>query len=411
MAIKLSSLKSLKYHLETDSTYGVNQSGSVTYKTFRHLQDSNVALEEEMLANDIQQQIIDGMAPSIVGRRRCSVSAKGYLYGATVPLSGTATGAGAPTPATHEVADMLAVVMGGIFAMSGTTQSGAGSASGTFTAQSPAVAPVGQVIGLLNSAGKLEARKVRAASTFVTTLSFVPSSGQTIYNSHTAYLREDCSGSLQFYMKGHAAEDAWVATGLNGNFTLENVLGQLPKIAFDLKGATWFTGASGASLPKETYASSSAVSAFRDSKVFLYVYPSGGSRMADELKCKSVSFKPAITYADVDTAGGVENIARKVRTRNPAGVMSVEIQTYFEDRTYFTARDNATEYGLLVQIGSVPGKTVVICTPRMQLINVVKNDVDGLAGQTLSFKCMDDTATPTTGFDELAQSVFTISFL
>ena len=415
MAIKLSTLKSLKYYVETDSSYGINQSGSVTYKTFRHLGDSSVALEQEMLSNDIQAQTIDFKQPSIVGRRRVSVQAKSYLYGATVALSGTATGAGAPTPATHEVSDMLQVVMGGMHAMSGTTQSGAGT-TGSVIPQSPGVMPNGTIVGLLNSSGKLECRKTKSGTTTKALhlgFTFTPSDGQTVYNSHTAYLREDCSGSLQFLMKGHAPEDSWVAVGCNGNFTLENVLGQLPKVTFDLKGATWFSGASSTQLAKEAYPSGSAVPVFRDSKVYLYPVETGTAAPTNrELKVKSISLKPAITYADVETAGGVENISRKVRTRNPAGVMSVDIQTYFEDRTYYQGWDNTTEYGLLIQIGNQPGKTVVFSIPRLQITNVVKNDVDGTSGQTLSLMALDDNlTTATTGFEELAQSVFTISFL
>lgn len=410
MSIKLSTLKHIRYLVEANANFGVNQSGSLAYNTMRHLADSTIALEQEMLNNDIQQQIIDGMAPSIVGRKRCSLSVKSYLYGAPTVLSGTAT------PASFELADFLGVSMGGHFAQSGSTQSGAGSSSGSFAPQSPGCFPNGTIVGMLNSSGKLEARKVLAGTTTKTVhthFSFIPSNGQSIYNSHTCYLAENCSGTLQFYTKGHTSDDVWVAVGCNGGFSLENVLGQIPKITFDLKGASWFSGSAGSLLPKETYVSAShnAVPVFKDSKVFLYP-TTGGTTTGVEIKARSLVLKPAITYADVETPGGVENIAEKVRTRNAAGVLSIELSTYFEDRSYYSAWQNGTEYGMLVQIGSAPGRTVVFSIPRVQIVNVVRNDAGGLAGQTLSLKCLDDNlTTATSGFSELAQSVFTISFL
>lgn len=410
MTVKLSTLKHIRYLVEQNASFGVNQSGSLAYNTMRHLADSTIALEQEMLNNDIQQQIIDGMAPSIVGRKRCSVSIKSYLYGAPTPLSGNAT------PASFELADFFGVVMGGHTAQSGSTQSGAGSSSGSFTPASPGCFPNGTIVGMLNSSGKLEARKILGGTTTKTVhtvFSFVPSSGQTIYNSHTCYLAENCSGTLQFYTKGHTSDDVWVAVGCNGGFSLENVLGQIPKVSFDLKGASWFTGSAGSILPKETYvsASHSAVPVFRDSKVFFY--PTATSTTTGvEVKAKTLTIKPAISYADVETPGGVENISEKVRIRNAGGVLTIELQTYYEDRSFYSAWAAGTEYGMLIQIGSAPGRTVVLSAPRVQIVNVVRNDIGGLTGQTLTLKCLDDNlTTATSGFSELAQSVFTLSFL
>jgi hypothetical protein len=405
-------LREIRYLVESEANFGINQSGSQSYKIVRVTTGAPFfQLNKEMVKNDLQQQRIDGFEPYINGLKAAVVTLPMYLYGAPTILSGTGT------PADFELANLLGVVMGGHVAASGSTQSGAGSSSGSATSTHATSFRVGGVMGLLNSSGALEVVRIRDESvgvkTFANTLTFIPSTGSALYNAHNCYLAEDCSGSLQFYGKGRVSTDAFVVAGCNGTFSLETPLGQPAKINFNLNGATWFTASAG-TLNNVTYVSGANFSVFSDSKVLIWQKSNSAAVMPTSLKVSSLTITPNIQYADVRSPDGVETISRKVRVPTGQPAVTVQFTIPFADRTYFESRDNQTEYGMMIQIGNRPGKTVAISIPRCVVQNLVSPaDNNMVAGQTVTLSGLIDTgiATPTTGFEDLARSPLVISFL
>lgn len=406
MTYAVSSLKRLRYLSE--STFGVSGSGQPNYNDIPVI-SADLTLGTEMLDVSILQQRKDGVEKAVTGRTRPTANFSSYLYGAPKVLSASVT------PGTSHLANILGVIMGGNIAGSGGEVDGSiTSGSFSFGGGEEDYFPVGsQAIWISPTTGKAESRRVAAnpggVMSFQNAYSSAPQMGDKIYNGHTVYFREDCSGSLQVQVQGAQSYDAFTATGLQGTFTLENVLGQLPTIAFALNGADWVSQSLG-SLSKVDYSGSfpTAPPVFLDSEVLFYRRDSASTTYTgSNLPLQSVTITPTVNWAPVETAGGVNNLARWVRT--PASV-TAEITPYFTSREYLDARDNGWEYALQVTIGSQPGRMVVFCLPRVQITDVQMNDNGGIKGQKITVRALQDTVAGTSGYGELAGSLMTITF-
>lgn len=392
-SITKSPLKSIGYYIEPENAYGVSVSGSVAYSSLR-FSEANIETQLAMLDNMQGQQYIHGTLKKIPGQRRSKITIKSQMYGAPTALLSSAT------PGRHDHMDLLGTMMGFSHVSSGSAVASAATSSGSFavTVGHGVRFPNGTVVGLLMS-GALHCVPVLSKSTDTIIgafgLPYLPATSVPVYNSHVVAPGQDPTGSLQFNLKGQNTNDNWVAVGAQGNFGLEAAQGQTPMISFDLMGSSWITGSNSEVLSRVNYGNPANIPpVFKDSKLFVYAITSGSAAPAPtNFKFKGMTFTPALTFADVGTAGGSENIADKVLTRNPAGQMTLQIQTYFENRTYWDARDATTEYGVFVQIGNQPRNTICLHFPRCQITNVVGGDMDGLSGQTIDFLVLDDTQT------------------
>lgn len=218
-------------------------------------------------------------------------------------------------------------------------------------------------------------------------------------------MTQNPSGSLQLQIQGAESDDLWVATGLQGNLTIESALGQLATFGMTLNGAYWHSG-SAEELTEEDYGTVSPPAVI-DSEILFW--QSGSTPSA--LVANETSITPNITYVPVESPHGTSGIVRWVRQR-AFPVATGMIGAYFEDVSYFQGWESNKEWIYQYQIGSAPTNTVVITSPRAEITSVERGDRGGLQGQAINFRAHeDDRKTASTGFTDLAKSAWVIAFL
>lgn len=409
MAYELSTLKRGRYLVE--STFGVSQSAQPAYNDFP-FQAADVTLATEMLPVQILQQRKDGVELAEVGRTRPTVALKSHLYGAGLPISASTS------PPTNHLANILSTIMGGLYSAAGSGILSGNSASFVMDTSTGTRFKTGQpIVALDTNTGKYRARLIRSMSAdtvyLANALPVSPVSGAQALNGYHCHFREDASGSLQFQLQGANSSNQWCATGLQGSFTLENVLGQLPMISFALNGANWISQSVGSSLSRVDYASTTptAPPAFIDSEVLFYRRDSVTTcYTGSNVPMAGVSIAPTVAYLPVESAGGVNNLERWVR--GPATV-TAEVTPYLNDRQYTEARANKYEYALQVTIGSSPGRMVVLTVPRVQLMDVGLADNNGIGGYKVALSALKNNLSDSvvsSGYEDLAQSLMVVSF-
>ena len=415
MSYELNKLARVRYYIEPEGSYATNGSGSVTYRDMIVLEDGTFELNKIMLDNNTVAQRVDDKLIQVVSgtQKRCNATFSSYLMG-----TGTSAGKGTLS-ITSSLGDFLKAIMGGEHRTTGSGVQTANTA-GEFVVNGQAndLLYPGTIIGIQNTTTNfVETSQVAAYNTTTNALTcshnfgFTPASGSTVYGASTYYLTQNPATSMQLYVQGAETDDTWVLCGLQGGFGLKTELGQLPTIDFKLEnGATWFTGSTD-DLSVASYVNS-VPPVFTDGFVSFFpldgTYPEAQSTLT---ALTSIEITPAIAYTDVMSPGGVGNILRKRRNR-AVPVVTGKFTIAFEDKSYYTARDNATLYGLKVQIGNFPGNTVVISMPRVQITNVQRVGAGDIAGQEISFACYENSlVTAASGQTDLARSAMVIGLL
>ncbi|MEQ8959772.1 MAG: hypothetical protein RLP02_17915 [Coleofasciculus sp. C2-GNP5-27] len=412
MSYEIESLKSVEVVAEQGTAYGTNVSGTATYQSCRFT-SADMGKATEMLPVSIAHQKKFDRENSAVGRKGSSLSLTSYMYGG----GGTGLVVDSTLEANQDFAAILQAIMGGRFASEGAEVSGVPSGAGVFevSAGSGSNFAPGQIVGRVNTNGKLEARQIHSISTDELTLhqafSETPSDADMIYGSYSYFWEQNPTGSLQALVRGAESDDVWVLQGMQGGFSFALELGQLPTITFNLEGNTWSSGTAGA-VSRQSY-DSEAPPHFSDSDLLLYA--SGSFPVAaSSVPFSSINVQPNVNWVDVMGAHAVSNVVDKVLGPVDAesGALTAEITLYYEDLTYLEALEQKTEYGLFIQIGSAPGKTVAISIPRMQITSMDRGDAAGIAGQTLTLVAHHDSYTESDGTNtELAESPYKIALL
>lgn len=404
MTYSVSTLFKAAIATENRSNYGTNLSGSVSYNDAPFI-TCDITDTHEKHSVDAGQQRMDSMESRVNGRNRPTVAASMYLVGAPQPLSESGT------PQTSPVMTMISTIMGGQWATSGALVVSAGSGSLSVASGKGANFKPGQIVGAKDSNGVLQVTQVRTVSsdalTFAWPLPFSVASGSTLFSSHTAYLTQDPTGSLQIERIGASTSAVDIATGLQGNFTLATPLDAIPTVDFALEGAAHFTG-SNTVLTEQDYNITPPHSV--DSQVlFAPVNPASPPSAFVTSEC---SITPAIQYSNVEGYGGVNNIMAKRRTRS-VPVATFSLSGYFTDRTYWEARRDGDRYFLCLRLGSSEGRTVVILLPNVELdAEWGTMDSGDLLGESIAGSAHEPSSnTAATGYEDLAKSAMIIAIL
>lgn len=412
MSYELFALRRLRLAIEPSTAYATFITGSSANYNDIDVTEATLGVEVEMLENETVMQRVDDVLPKVNARRKCTLDFTTYLKstGGTNSIGSSLT--------FNNAQSMLALrtVMG---ATSSVTTRGITAISGnndgvTITGTNGYLA--GHVVGILNpTSSQLEATRVTNATgqnvAFEHKLGFTPTSGSALYTGITAYLTQDPNESMQFYVVGAESDDTWYAQGLNGGMSLTAEIGQLPKLGFTLAGANWSTGSTD-TIGIQPISNSNPIPLV-DGFVTFYPRSSVSTFAAVQglIDVQSIEITPAVEYLDIMTERGVNNILRKRRNR-VVPVATGKFVTYYQDKTYFTARDASTIYGLQLQIGNTVGNTVVVSCPRVKITNTQIVDAGGLMGVEVSFDCLEDSiSTVTSNNTDLARSAFTITYL
>lgn len=440
MSYEIESLKRVRYSIEPAGSYAQNRTSNLANFFDIKVSEATMEINTEMLENATMMQRLDKYMSKIVSRRRCNMSLTSYLNG-----KGTAvTGTGTITVGDNPNVDILTAVMGG---QSGINGAGATAySSGKYTVDSPVGAP-GGVFGIADPNGLIEAMRIdnynstTAFTASATFDGFNPASGSVVYGGATCYLTRDPNTSLQFLVEGADADNKFTLMGLQGGFGISIPIGELPTISYNFEnGADWASGSLTAGSLEQAVYDDAVPPPFVDGLVWCVQRTSGSATVNQQIRMdvQSIELTPNISYLDVTSEKGVNNIVRKRRNRSvPA--LSGKMVVYFNDdannpigagefnwfnilnqTSTYTSEISSKAIALAIQVGKTAGNIVFIYLPKIQVTSVQRVDAGGLAGLEVSFDAMeDDLSAPfVTGnaaldadFEDLARSAFTISFL
>ncbi len=321
---------------------------------------------------------------------------------------------------------ILETWMGAKNLMAGTTVNDVAPDQDDFTATVATTLRPGSAIGLATGAGGiLEVREIKSKSgsniVLKHNLSEAPANASTVYGSATYFCNPLTTGdefkSICGVHEGYTTTDKYVCRGgavTAVEFTLEN--GQITKMKVTITYATWdyadgvavYLDLDAATIGQATYTDHNTL-VQADSVCLIGETPGVGTT---PLNVSSITITPAITFAKVMTPGGVGNVAQWVRT-HVSPVCEVKVVHPYEDQSWFEFRDDSTPLAMLHQIGSAPTEgAFVFSLPNLQVIDVQRLDVDGIASQEVTMVARHDTdTTAESGYEGLAQSAFRIHML
>ena len=412
MTYNIDALKALGIAFET--TFGTSQSGSVAYQAVPFT-EANFTRSRTMHEPGLMAQHIDSRGSrAIVGQKNGTLDVGLNLVGAPVALSSSVT-----TIPGFGLEKFLGASMGGVHVSAG-AKIVAVAAPHSFSLETGQGNrfPPGSALAVRNSStGLYHCSPVLSRSgdqiTLAYGLGFTPVSGSDVFAGYNFFLKSDPTGSLQAFLRGDDSDDTWIASGLNGGFTLETPVGELATANFSLAVANHVTGGA-QPLGLESYTGGADGIAFYDSKVIFTPANSGSSAATTRTEVDSPSVSPNvnISYGAIKSQGGVNGIVRWRRLRS-VPVAAPELQLYYADNSYFTARDLRTPYRLDVQVGSqVGGNLAFIQFPNNQIMNVERSEAESLNAQTLTLASDIDATTSITdsaGSVDLSRSAIRIT--
>lgn len=402
-------IKRIRYAIEPAGSYSTNLSGTVTFKDVRAISGEFETIEEK-LENQTMQQRLDNTEPKIPSRRRSSMTLESYLVGSGVAVSGSTYAA------KHSQADLLSTIMGGYYVTSGSTLSGVQTAGALTQSATASDKYAGSVVGIFNSSSnRLECARVKDYNTGTRgmilehQLPFVPGATLPVYGSANCYLAEDPDKSVQFLVEGQDSDFEFYLQGLQGNFGLTFANGELLQVSYELEGATWQTGSTH-TLVEASYVEGNPLPIV-DSRFLFYIHSASSAAPHACIPVNAWELTPNLTYVDVTTPCNKTNILRKRRSRS-VPVAQGSFTAYFQDRSWWNALSADTRFGLAIQVGSVPGNTVYISCPYVQITEVSAVGAEELQGVQVSFEILDNRLViPTLGNIDLARSNLSIAFL
>jgi hypothetical protein len=342
------------------------------------------------------------------------------INGSTITTKAASTIAATQSP----LGMILETYLGGKNLATGTTINDAGADQNDWDATVVTTLRPGGVVGLTRATdGVLEVRgiKSKTGSNIVLKHNTTPSpaNGATVYAAATYFANPLTTGaefkSLQLVAEGYQTTDKYVCRGgaVTGcELTLEP--GQIPRLKFTVTFATWdyadgaavVTDLNGSTLSAATYVDSEPL-VFADSEFMVGVV--GTAALHSRPNISAIAPTLAISFQAVRTPGGVMNIAQFVRVHvSPLGELKFTMP--YEDQTWFDIRDNDTILSALLQIGSAPSRgALVFDWPNLQVIDVQRVEIDGIAGHEVTAVPRHDTdTTAESGYEGLAGSAFRI---
>lgn len=370
MSYESSALNYVGLYEEPNGSYQVDHSG--TPGDFVPMPYVEGSLDLKGAEADLDPQTgkmrLDGMDVTVLGVRSCSAAWTTRVHSHGQDLDGNVTPV---TKSAWALLRALQTIMGGMVA---TTNKSAQTEvqSGSTTATAVEVTSghgdrfqAGGVIGCEITAGLIEAREVLSVAGDVVSVkeafSGVPITDSVVRGGITVYLTEDPNSSLQVLREGREAQDGSWFGGLQGGFTLQLPAGELGDFQFALQGAAWDeVGSSSATIPSYSNFSPMALSPLE------VTVPTVGDTTRVVLEQSDIVITPGITYGPVKSGRAANTIAR-MRRAATRGIVKGTFTIPKEDQTWFTARADREVRALFAQLGNVPGSTVLISVPTIQI--------------------------------------------
>lgn len=410
MSIEIHNVGALRVLSEsTFASDGTGTLGNYTYVPFNEGTGTMTLTTDSLDPQFAVQSRIEGRK-DVLGKRSATLQF-------TMNLAPTGTAADDGNSAVQGALGLiLKAVMGGQKLGTGTTFTGGTATQPTVT--SAAGFEAGAAIGWVNGNGVLEVREIESISSGTITLklgfSAAPSNGEDAIAAATYYLTENPSESLQFLVEGVESQDRWLLLGGQcvGGMTLnlDPSGASIPTVQFSLTFADYKTSSETAGSITGTL---SAASYSNYEPIVGHVgelrcVTVGAATLTTSsvVHCSALAFTPKIAYVPVPSPSGTNGIYRwRAGRANPPAEGT--FTTFFEDLTYWTARDNRTDKAIFYTMGTTAGEALLISEPTVQIKNPQRAAADEIAGQTISFSGRRDTdvGASTT---EIAKSPFRI---
>ncbi len=388
---EIHNLQRMRLYEEGSSSFALDHSGTMSdFIDIPFIEGSaQMALVTDQMEPQTNQQYLDGYPQTVLGKKSATLT-----FDTVLAPNGVTADDSTPSATAGAQANMLLmkIIMGAMTPVSntleGTKASGNGSAS-VFSVASLTDVDVGAWVAAgTGSNSALEVRQVetRGDSQITSTiaLSGVPSNSSVIYNTSAAYPAEDPQTSCQIMVEGNEDDSAFLLQGGQGGFTISTEIGELPKISYNLKFATWTDASSVVSdMSAATFTNFSPI-AFVAGE---FLAPTSTSATRTVVDITSVSFAPTFDYVPVTSPSGTQTIKRWRRART-APICEVKFTTFMDaDSTdWIAARDNRTYKNVQLQMGNAAGATVTIACPRAQVVDAQLVDTGGLAGLEVTLR-------------------------
>jgi len=417
MTIMQSRIQSLGFETEAAGAFGTDLSATGTYKPVPAREGTvQLAINRPTASPLTLQQHIDGYPTEVLLPKSGTLS-----FDVNLDTFDARAGDGVAAQ-QGALGEMLAVAFGTERLGTGDTINDATPGTETNTVTTAGRWEAGAAAGMpTGDNGELECREIEGMSgsdqTLKLALSNAPSNGGTIYNAATYYLSELDSTettSGQFRLQGRHIDDRWLLMGCAlESMTLNLTAGQIPYISMTWKFADWKHSDEaalgfGAVLADVTYANKQEL-VVADSE--LRVQTVGTATLANtEVLASEITFEPSIQYTAITTPGGANNVHMYLRTRQTGTpVITGSFTLPFQgEAVWHDVRNAQTRKAVFFQIGnSTANGAALIAAPNVQITDHQMVDVEGISGETVSWKGSIDTDTGGASTD-LARAAFRI---
>jgi len=324
---------------------------------------------------------------------------------------------------------------GSVQLSTGTTISGAGATTTVLPLTDASTFRAGGVLGVVNSSGLLEMRKIKSISgnnvTLKMALSGAPADTTVVYGAATYCLHNNPNGAEPVYLEsiyaGYDKKDRWqFPTGALESLGFEGLSpGEIPRANWGWQHPSFYRadGTNGTvslvdtTLAKQTY-SDIVLNAIRDADCRLRDVSS--SALPSFLHCTKLSAQLNIKWEALRTPGGVLSSTcrgyRRVEVMtDPAVAFTFEVPQE-NVTTYDDYREAQTQLDFEYQIGTTPSRGgVLLSLPRAYVSEATDPPIGAVSGQSITLYGMDDresvSAGATADDDALAEAAFTIAFI
>lgn len=359
------------------------QEGTATFILMQETHDPMHAVQSH---HDYREEVL--------GKKSCSLTF-------TLPFAPTGVAADVSTTAVRSpLGLMLAIGMGievtlaaGSAAVSGWTSS-----TGDVTAAQGSRFVKGGAVGWVNSSSILEMRPLEnvATDTLTTKLAFsaTPANTDALYNAATYALADDPDSTLQFVVQGLESGDEFVLMGcqlqsMTFNLPLD---GTIPTVGFTWQGVNWLHGDDAAGtfsdITPVTYSNTSPITG--QAGRFLSQTNATATYTGATVNISALAFDPQLAYQAIPSPSGTQGVLRWRLSRNNGPSISGSFTTYYEDQTWFTARDSKLDKLIWYQVGTAAGQSFALEAGTVQITDVQRIDGDGIASLLVSWKGRND---------------------
>ncbi len=394
MTIQIQPVESLRVIVE--STFGADASsspglGSFTYVPMNEGTGSITITTDELDPNFVVQSRYQGRE-KVLGKRSASLKFQ-------MNLAPTGTAAASTVAAVEGALGLLLkATMGGEHLGTGTTFTGGTAIVPIVTSAAGLIA--GGWIGWSNTSSTVEWRQVKSISGTSITLdhgfSGSPTNAQVCYAAATYY----------FLVAGQESDDRWLLLGGQAtggvSITVDPSGAAIPTIEFNFTFC-WYlesdeTAASvTGTLADATYTNyNTIVGNAGEFRMFTVGAPTLAT--TSRIHISALTFAPKIAFQAVTSPSGANGgtIYRYRGTRANPPVES-SFTTYYEDLTWFQARDAKADRAMSYTMGTAAGSAVVLAAGTVQVLNpqrVASNET--IAGQTIMLNGRRNTDTAAT---------------